>query len=130
MSLALGVGQLFVIHTPSVAISEQGVPTLSTAQQYNNKNNTVWGGSVLTSEEPQRNSGELNHALSQVGGPTESQLSCPMSSVHHISMEHRLRRKHQQSNSDTNASETFLKKIKKKERRNFFFKKKENEKKT
>ena len=36
------------------------------------------------------------------GGPTQSQLSRPMSSGHHISMEHRLRRK--QLNSDTNAS--------------------------
>ena len=39
---------------------------------------------------------KLNHALSHEGGPTQSQLSRPMSSGHHISMEHRLRRKHLQ----------------------------------
>ena len=67
----------------------------------NNNNNTIWGGSVLTGEEPPLHSGELKHALLQAGGPTQSQLSRPMSSGHHISMEHRLRRKH--LNSDTNA---------------------------
>ena len=71
-------------------------------QNNNNNNNTIWGGSVLTGEEPPLHSGDLNHALSQAGGPTYSQLSRPMSSGHHISMEHRLRRK--QLNSDTNAS--------------------------
>ena len=68
----------------------------------NNNNNTIWGGSVLTGEEPPPHSGELKHALLQAGSPTQSQLSSPMSSGHHISMEHRLRRK--QLNSDTNAS--------------------------
>ena len=68
----------------------------------NNNNNTIWGGSVLTGEEPPPHSGKLNHALSQAGGPTQSPLSRPMSSVYHISMEHRLWRK--QLNSDTNAS--------------------------
>ena len=53
-----------------------------------NKNKPIWGGSVLAGEEPPLHCGELNHALSQVGGPTQ-----PMSSRHHISMEHRLRRK-------------------------------------
>ena len=71
-------------------------------QQNNNNNNTIWGGSVLTGEEPPLHSGKLKHALPQAGGPTQSQLSRPMSSGHHISMEHRLRRK--QLNSDTNAS--------------------------
>ena len=56
----------------------------------NNNNNTIWGGSVLTGEEPSPQSGELKHALPQAGGPTQSQLSRPMSSGHHISMEHRL----------------------------------------
>ena len=37
--------------------------------------------------------GELNHALSQVPATTLPQLSRPMSSGHHICMEHRLRRK-------------------------------------
>ena len=41
----------------------------------NNNNNTIWGGSVLTGKEPPPHSGELNHALSQAGGPTQSQLS-------------------------------------------------------
>ena len=61
---------------------------------------------------------ELKHALPQAGGPTQSQLSRPMSSGHHISMEHRLRRK--QINSDTNVSNE---KIfdRKTEKRNFFF---------
>ena len=70
-------------------------------QPFNN-NNTIWRGSVLTGEEPPPHSGELKHALSQAGGLTQSQLSRPMSSGHHISMEHRLRRK--QLNSDTDAS--------------------------
>ena len=68
----------------------------------NNNNNTIWGDSVLTGEEPPPHSGELKHALPQAGGPTQSQLSRPMSSGHHISMEHRLRKKH--LNSDTDAS--------------------------
>ena len=42
-----------------------------------NNNNTIWGGSVLTGEEPPRHSGELSHALSHEGGPTQSQLSAP-----------------------------------------------------
>ena len=42
-------------------------------------------------------------------------LHCSMLSRHHISMEHRLRRKHRQLNSDTNASnETYLKNTRKK----------------
>ena len=40
---------------------------------------------------------------SQEGGPTQSQLSRPMSSRHHISMEHRLRRKHVLLNPSTHA---------------------------
>ena len=99
----------------------------------NNNNNTIWGGSVLTGEEPPNHSGELKHALSQAGSPTQSQLSRPMSSGHHISMEHRLRRK--QLNSDTNASnKTYLKEIQEKKEKNKIFlqkkwKKKENKKK-
>ena len=74
----------------------------------NNNNNTIWGGSVLTGEEPSPHFPELNHAHSQVGGPTQCQLSRPMSSGHHVSVEHGLRRK--QLNSDTNASnKTYLK---------------------
>ena len=49
---------------------------------------------------------------------TQSQLSWPMSSRHHISMEHRLRRKHLLLNPNTNASnETYLKEIQKKRKR-------------
>ena len=94
--------------------------------QNNNNNNTIFGGSVLTGEEPPPHSGELKHALPQAGGPTQSQLSRPTSSGHHISMEHRLRRK--QLNSDTNASNK--KKYKKKEKETFSSEKmkKENEK--
>ena len=55
----------------------------------------------------------------QAGGPTQSQLSRPMSSGHHISMKHRLRRK--QLNSDTNASnETCLKEIQEKRKEETF----------
>ena len=60
----------------------------------------------LTGEEP---SGELKHALTQAGGPTQSQLSRPVSSRHNISMEHRPRRK--QLNSDADA----------KKKKNIFF---------
>ena len=68
--------------------------------------------------------------LTQAGGPTQSQLSRPMSSGHHISMEHRLRRK--QLNSDTNASNRkYLKEIQEKRKEETFSSekmKKENEK--
>ena len=59
--------------------------TTTTQQQQNNdnNNNTIWRGSVLLS-------GELNHALSQVGGLTQSKPSRTVSSEHHISTEHRL----------------------------------------
>ena len=61
-----------------------------------------------------------NHALSQVGGPTQSQLSRLMTSGHHISMEHRQRRKHPHLNSETHASnEIFLKKKRKKKKHIF-----------
>ena len=56
-----------------------------------------------TGEELPPHSGELNRALSQAGGPTQSQLSRPLSSGHHVSVEHRLRRKHLLLNLDTNA---------------------------
>ena len=85
----------------------------------NNNNNTIWGGSVLTGEEPPPHSGELKHALPQAGGPTQSQLSRPMPSGHHSSMEHRLRRK--QLNSDTNASNRkYLKAIQEKRKEETF----------
>ena len=83
---------------------------------HNNNNITIWGGSVLTGQELTPSSGELKHALPHAGGPTQSQQSRPMSSRHHISMEHRLRRK--QLNSDTSASnETFLKEIQEKRKK-------------
>ena len=95
-----------------------------------NNNNTIWRGSVLTCEELPSSSGELKHALLQAGGPTQSQLSRPTSSGHHISMEHRLRKK--QVNSDTYASnKTYLKEIQEKEKKKLFSSekmKKENEK--
>ena len=56
-------------HTPT--------PTNTPTQQHrhnNNNNSTIWRGSVLTGEEPPPHSGELN-ALTQAGGPTQSQLS-------------------------------------------------------
>ena len=69
----------------------------------NNNNNTILGGSVSKGEEPPPHSGELKHALTQAGGPTQSQLSRPMSSGHHISMEHPPRRNHLLLNPSTNA---------------------------
>ena len=62
-------------------------------------------------------------AVPKISWPSQSQLSLPQSSGHHISMEHRLRRK--QLNSDTNASnKSYLKEIQeKKKRRNFFLRK-------
>ena len=77
-----------------------------------NNNNPIRGGSVLTGEEPPLHSGELKHAFSQEGGPTQSKPSRLVSPGHHISMEHRLRRKHLQSNTDTDASnETSMKEM-------------------
>ena len=88
-----------------------------------NNNSPIWGGSVLTGEEPPPHSGDLTggsvltgdgppphsgdltHALTQVGGPTQSELSRPMSSRHHISMEHRLQKKHLLLNLRTNQCE-------------------------
>ena len=90
----------------------------------NNKpfNNNNHNNNNKTSEEPPPTLGELKHALSQACGPTQSQLSRPMSSGHHISMEHRLRKK--QLNSDANASnKTYLKRNTRKKRRNFFLQK-------
>ena len=83
----------------------------------------------MTGEESPHHSGELTHALSQVGGPTQSQLSRPISSGNHISMEHRLRRK--QLNSDTNARKKYLKEIQEERKEETFFfgkMKEENEK--
>ena len=77
---------------------------------------------------PHSTFGELKHALTQAGGPTQSQLSRPMSSGHHISMEHRLRRKH--LNSDTNVSnKTYLKELQEKRKEETFFGGKRKEKK-
>ena len=95
---------------------------------YNNNNNTIWGGSISTGEEPRPLSGELNHALCQAGGPTQSQLSRLVSSGHHSSMEHGLWRK--QFNSDSYASnKTYLKEIQEKRKEEtFFFRKNEKKK--
>ena len=41
----------------------------------NSNNNPIWGGSEVTVEELPHHSGELSHALSVIGGPTQSQLS-------------------------------------------------------
>ena len=72
-----------------------------------NNNYAIWRGSVLTGEELPPYSGELKHALSLECGPTQSQLS-RRSSRHHISMEHRLRRKHRELNPDTDAGSGML----------------------
>ena len=73
-------------------------------------------------------SGELNHALSWWVARPNSQLTRPMSSGYHISTEHRLRRKRQKLNSETNASnEIHLdeKKQRRKTEETHFFKKQE-----
>ena len=103
---------------------------ISLTSDTNNHKEPQTQRSVLTGEEPPPHSGELKHSLTQAGGPTQSQLSRPMSSGHHISMEHRLRRK--QLNSDTNASKKkYLKEIQEKRKEETFSSekmKKENEK--
>ena len=76
-------------------------------KQTNNNNNAIWRGPVLTGEELPPHSGELNR--------TESQLSRRMSTGHHISVEHRLQRKHRKSKLDSNArNETYVKEIQEK----------------
>ena len=70
---------------------------------HNNNSNTIWRVSVLSGVELPPHSGELKHALTQAGGPSQSQLSRLKSSRHHISMEHRLRRKHLLLNPNTNT---------------------------
>ena len=97
--------QLFVVKGSRCTISDDLWTNTSRlrARVQNNNNDTIWRGSVLTGEEPPPHSGALNHALSHVGGPTQSQLSRPMSSGHNISMEHRARRKHLLLNSNFNA---------------------------
>ena len=61
----------------------------------------------LRREELPHHSGEWNHALFPVGGPTQPQLS-RLTPGHHISMEHRPRRNQQKSKSDINASHEHL----------------------
>ena len=92
----------------------------------NKKINTFWRGSVFTDEEPPL--WGVESCSPEAGGPTQSQLSRSMSSGHHISMEHRLRRR--QLNSDTNATnKTYLKEIQEKRKEEtFFFRKKEGPK--
>ena len=121
MTLTPGV-DLPGVGPPGVAcqLEDSDVVDIHTVKEsVRNNNNTIWGGSVLTGEEPPRHSGELKHALSQARGPTQSQLSRPMSSGHHISMEHRLRRK--QLNSDPKASnKTYLEEIQEKRKEETF----------
>ena len=106
--------------TPHHTTPNQTKPNQTKPQQHHNTTITtkiIQSGEApfLTGEELPPHSGELKHALSQVSGPTQSQLSRPMSSRHHISMEHRLWRKHLLLNPDTNAGKE--KQIKK----NIFF---------
>ena len=77
----------------------------------------------LSSEEPPPHSGELKHALAQAGA--QPNPSCPAlcRQGHHISMEHRLRRK--QLNFDTNASiKKYSKEIQEKRKEQNFLRKK------
>ena len=82
------------------------------------KNSTNCKCSVLTGEEPPPHSGKLNHALSPESGPTQPQPARPMSSRHHISMEHRLRWKHLLLNPIAHASTSMYLKEKKKKKKN------------
>ena len=83
----------------------------------NNNTNPIWGGSVSKGEELPSHSGESRSLPS--GWPNPTQLSRTMSSGHHIFMEHRRRKKkHQEVNSDTDASNGIHSKEK---RRNIFF---------
>ena len=102
--------------------------TTNNNDQQQQQKYTIWGGSVLTGEEPPPHSGELKHALTLAGGPTQSQRSRLTSSGHHISMEHRLRRR--RLNSDTDASnKTYLKEIQEKRKEEtFLFRKNEKRK--
>ena len=117
--MGIGMLRVLVIHARVFWISECGCTHSWMLLQNNNNNNTIWRGSVLTGEEPPPHSGELKHALSQAGGPTQSQLSRPMSSGHRISMEHRLRRKQLHSDTDP-AIKNIWKKYKKKEKKKLF----------
>ena len=67
--------RLFGLHRDVSDPHRAGVNRL----QNKTNNRTIWGGSVSTGEEPPPHCGELKHALSQAGGPTQSQLSRPMS---------------------------------------------------
>ena len=105
-------------------------PSPSPLPTTTNNNNTIWRGTVLTGEEPPPHSGELSHALSHVGCPTQSQLSRPTSSGYPISVGHRLRRKHLWLNCDTFASnEMCLKETQRKKKKLFALRKTKNGKK-
>ena len=128
--LAVAVGEIFggidaIFRTPSSWTSSAWFSPSFWSPQWpmvrNNNNDTTGEAPFKQARSLHPTLGELNHALSQVGGPTQSQLSRPMSAEHHISMEHRLRWKHPWLNSDTDASnEMCLKKYKKKKRTNMF----------
>ena len=93
---------------------------IHTSNSVRNNNDTIWGGSVLTGEEPPLWGVE---ACSQAGGPTQSRL-LSLCRQDQISMEHRLRRKHQKLNSDASASnETFFREVQEKRKRIIFSKK-------
>ena len=115
----------------SLSMERKQVPVLHHMSPHVQQHHTQHTQNIHNIHTTPPHSGELNHALSQFGGPTQFQLSSPMSSGHRISMEHRLRRK--QLNSVANASnKTFLKERQEKRREETFFlrkkKKKEKEK--
>ena len=92
----------------------------------------TWRGSVLTGKEPPTPLWGVESCSFPTIWPAQSQLSQRMRSRHHISMEHRLRRKqlnsdtdakkHLKLNSDTNASKKYIWKEEEK-RRNTCFRK-------
>ena len=91
ISFSLQVRVMWSVHTHTFS----GVPN-------NNNNNTIWGGSVFNRRGASTPLWGVEACSPPSRRPTQSQLSRPLSSGHHISMEHRLRRK--QWNSDTHAS--------------------------
>ena len=84
--MTIFIGRETKIHIFQTKIDENKIAKVSPS-------NNNYSFSISTGHKPPCHSGELKHALTQAGGPTQSQLSRSMSSRHHIFMEHRQRRK-------------------------------------
>ena len=64
--------------TKTAKNNKQASKTQHATKHNNNNNNPIWTGSVVTGEEPPPHSRELNHALCQVGGPTQPNPAIPL----------------------------------------------------